>query len=248
MTARRRRSSTPRFSVFLSSLRAIVDRGVERRRAARHGGRDRLLEVGLRTRERRQDVDPAVEVDHLRLVLRPQVLHEPRGGLLGRAHLVFHAGAAVEQQRDRQREARAAEVADLLLDAVFVHQEVVGTRSVMYRFDGSVTVTFNAPGRRRSGTSSPPESAASGPAARRQRHTGGRRPPAPTMRRPRLRAPSAGYGSLGGGPGGNQDSPGLEAGGRTATSVFSGGTSESGLAKVMRYCPSSSSARSSSPV
>ena len=82
-------------------------------------------ELGLVRRERLADLDAAVEIDHLRDVVRLQTLDEVGGGGLQRRQLVFHAGAAVEQQRQRDRLLPAGEERELLLDAVLEDREVV---------------------------------------------------------------------------------------------------------------------------
>ncbi len=74
--------------------------------------------------ERLPDLDPAVEVDHLRDVGRLEALDEVHRGRLQRIELVFHAGAAVEQQRQRDRLLAPVEEGDLLLHTVLEHREV----------------------------------------------------------------------------------------------------------------------------
>ena len=50
--------------------------------------------------------------------------HEVGGGRLQRVELVLHAGAAVEQQRERDRLLAAVEEHEVLLDAVLEDREV----------------------------------------------------------------------------------------------------------------------------
>ncbi len=84
-----------------------------------------LLEVVGLVRERLRDLDAAVEVHHLRQVLRPNLAREPDRGFLRDRHPLFHAGARVDEERQRDREVGAVEEREFLLGAVLEDGEVV---------------------------------------------------------------------------------------------------------------------------
>ena len=108
----------------LQVLQRDVDRVVHRRRSAGRRPPDRLLELVDVVRERLQDDHAAVEVDDLGQVLRPQPPGEPDRRFLRGRQPRLHAGAGVDQQRQRDRQIRAVEEGDVLLDAVLVDLEV----------------------------------------------------------------------------------------------------------------------------
>jgi hypothetical protein len=97
---------------------------VKRRGAACHQPLDCAVEIGLVARERLPDFDLAVEVDDLGDVVRLEPVNEARRGGLKGGQVIFHAGAAVEQQRQRDRLLTPGEVGDLLLDPVFEDREL----------------------------------------------------------------------------------------------------------------------------
>ena len=74
--------------------------------------------------ERRKHLGPAVEVDHRGDIGRPELLHEPDGRLLGRGERLFHAGAGVDEERQRQLHVRLAEERELLRPPFLEHGEI----------------------------------------------------------------------------------------------------------------------------
>ena len=105
-------------------LERDVDGVVQRRRAAGYGLENGGFELGLIRGEGLPNRDPAVEVDDLREVVRLQALDEVRCGHLKRRQLVFHARAAVEQERKRDWLRPPGEKDEVVFDAVLEYGKV----------------------------------------------------------------------------------------------------------------------------
>ena len=110
---------------LLQILQRDVDGVVERGRPAGRRLLDRRLELGRAVGEVLQHDDAAVEVDDLGEILRAEPLGEADRGFLRRRQLGVHAGARVEQQRERDRQVGAVEEGDVLLDAVLEDVEIL---------------------------------------------------------------------------------------------------------------------------
>jgi len=123
-------------------LERDIDGVVQRGGAAGRCLLDRRLELALVRGESLPDLDAAVEVDDLREVGRLQAPDEVDRGGLQRLQLVFHARAAVEQQRHGDGLLAAVEERDVLFHAVLEDGEVglVEVRDVVIRavHDGDV--------------------------------------------------------------------------------------------------------------
>src|SRR5439155_23554509 len=72
-----------------------------------------------------QNRRPAVEVDDFGKILRSKLAGETDGRFLGDIETRFHAGARVEEKRERNGRVRPIEERQVLLDSVFEHLEVV---------------------------------------------------------------------------------------------------------------------------
>ncbi len=122
--ASRRMSSTFFATIFFEILQRDVDGVVERRRAARRRFLDRLLELRGAAGEILKHHRTTVEIDDLGEVLRPETFCEADRRFLRRRQLVLHAGARVEEHRQRDRQVGSREKCDVLLHAVLEHAEV----------------------------------------------------------------------------------------------------------------------------
>ena len=122
----RRTSSALLATILLQILQRDVDRVVQRRRAAGRGLANRLLELGRGVGEGLEDDDAAVEADDFGEILRPETPGEADGGFLRDRQPGFHAGAGVEQERERDWQVRPAEQRDVLLDPVLEDAEILG--------------------------------------------------------------------------------------------------------------------------
>src|SRR4030095_1340966 len=85
---------------------------------------NRGLELGLIRREALTDLDTTVEVDDLGKVVRLETVNEVRRRRLQRRQLLFHAGAAVQQQRESDWLLSAIEEGNFLFNAVLKHGEL----------------------------------------------------------------------------------------------------------------------------
>ena len=112
---------------LLQFLERDVDRLVERRRAARHRLADGALEraPGRCVKGWSTSTRSAKPISWPRSCGR-EAAREADRRLLGGRHLVLHARARVEQQRQRDRHVRPVEVGDVLLRAVLEDVELFG--------------------------------------------------------------------------------------------------------------------------
>ena len=101
-----------------------VDGVVERGGPARRRRADRRLERGLVVGERLDDLDAAVEVHDLGQVLLADPLREAHGGVLRDEQPLLHAGARVDEERQRDWQVRLAEIQQVLLRAVLDDREI----------------------------------------------------------------------------------------------------------------------------
>ena len=108
----------------LELLQRDVDRVVERGRSVDVRGPNRFLERRDVVGERLQDARLAVEVDHLDDVLPPHPPGEADRGFLCRPQPLVHAGARVEQDRERDGLLDPREERDRLLRPILVDLEV----------------------------------------------------------------------------------------------------------------------------
>jgi hypothetical protein len=102
-----------------------IQRVEQRRRAARLGSPDGLLERHFVVREGLENLGLAVEVDNLGDVLGREAARKAGRRFLRDGELAVHAGAAVEQDRQRDRQRIFREVGHGLEDAVLVDLEVL---------------------------------------------------------------------------------------------------------------------------
>ena len=102
----RRRDSAERLVAdrLVQFLQGNVDGVVERGRSASRGATDRIFERAAISGEILANLNPRVEVNHGRDVLWTQLTNESHRRFLGGREIRFHAGARVDEQRQRERE------------------------------------------------------------------------------------------------------------------------------------------------
>src|SRR5215203_258080 len=105
--------------LFERDVDGVVQRGGSAGVRAANGG----LEVRDVIREALDHLNAAVEVDDLREVLRAEPPDEADRGFLRGVEFALHAGARVQQDRERDRQVGTVEERDLLLRTVFEHLE-----------------------------------------------------------------------------------------------------------------------------
>ncbi len=106
-------------------LQRNVDRVVQRCRSVGGCGPDGFLERRTVAGERGEDPDLAVEVDDFRLIVLVELAREADCRFLRNRHALFHAGAGVEQQRQRDGRLRPGKERQILTGTILVDLEVL---------------------------------------------------------------------------------------------------------------------------